>query len=95
MALYAPEPTQDIHCHNGNARSGGNTSERLFGAGFAVREAVAADHDCYQTCNFRDRPGEKALDGVEAGVEGTSLGMGGEWGQDENTEHHQRWLSRG
>ena len=59
-----------------------------------MREAVAADHDCYETCNFRDRPGEKALDGVEAGVEGTSLGMGGKWGQDENTEHHQRWLSR-
>jgi hypothetical protein len=23
------------------------------------------------------------LDGVKAGIEGTSLGMGGEWGQDE------------
>ena len=69
MALYAPEPTQDIHRENGNARSGGNASERLFCAGFAVREAVAADHDCNQTCNLRDRAGEKALDGVKAGIE--------------------------
>ena len=69
MALYAPEPTQDIHGENGNARSGGNASERLFCAGFAVREAVAADHDCNQTCNLRDGAGEKALDGVKAGVE--------------------------
>ena len=69
MALYAPEPTQDIHRHNGNARSGGNTSERLFCAGLAVRESVAADHDCYQTCNLRDRPREKALDSVKAGIE--------------------------
>ena len=69
MALYSPEPTQDIHRENGDARSGGNTSERLFCAGFAMREAVAADHDCYQTCNFRDRAGEKALDSVKAGIE--------------------------
>ena len=41
----------------------------FFCAGFAVREAVATDHDCYQTCNFRDRPGEKGLDSVEAGIE--------------------------
>ncbi len=71
------------------------TPASAFCAGFAMREAVAADYDCYQTCNLRDRPGEEALDGVEAGVERTSLGMGSEWGQDENTEHYQRWLSRG
>jgi len=63
-ALYAPEPTQDIHCHNGNARTGGDAGERLFGAGFAVREAVPADHDRNQTCNPRDRAGKKALDGT-------------------------------
>jgi len=69
MALYTPEPTQDIYRENGNARSGGDTSERLFRAGFAMREAVAADNDCYQTRNFRDCPGEKALDSVKAGIE--------------------------
>ena len=69
MALYAPEPTQDIHRENRNARSGGNASQRLFCAGFAMRESVAADHDCNQTCNLRDGAGEKALDGVKAGVE--------------------------
>jgi hypothetical protein len=68
-ALYTPEPTQDIHSENSNARSGGNTSERLFRAGFTMCEAVAADDDCYQTCNFRDRSCEKGLDGVEAGIE--------------------------
>jgi len=41
-----------------------------FCAGFAMRESVAADHDCYETCNFRDRPGKKALDRVKAGIEG-------------------------
>ncbi len=68
-ALHAPEPTQDIHRENGNARSGSNASQRLFRAGFAVREAVAADDDRDQTCNFRDRASEEALDGVKAGVE--------------------------
>ncbi len=69
VALYAPEPTQDIYGENGNARSSGNASQRLFCAGFAMREAIAADHDCYQTCNLRDRPGEKALDSVKARIE--------------------------
>jgi hypothetical protein len=68
-ALYAPEPTQDIHGEDGNARSGGNSGECLFRTGFAVREAVAADHDRNQTCNLRNRAGEKALDGGKAGVE--------------------------
>jgi transposase InsO family protein len=69
IALYPPEPTQDIHRENSNARSRGNSSERFFCAGFAVGETVAADHDCYQTCNLRDRSGEKALDSVKAGIE--------------------------
>ncbi len=69
MALYAPEPTQDIHRKYRNARSGGNAGQRLLCAGFAVRESVAADHDRNQTCNLRDRAGEEALDGVKAGVE--------------------------
>ena len=69
VALYAPEPTQDIHREDGNARSGGNAGERLFCTGFAVRESVAADHDCNQTCNLRDGAGEKGLYGVKAGVE--------------------------
>jgi hypothetical protein len=60
-------------------------SDRFFCAGFAVSKAVAADHDCNQTCILRDSAREKALDRVEARVEGTSLGMGGEWGQDEKT----------
>jgi len=34
-----------------------------------VREAVPTDHDRNQTCNLRDGAGEKALDGVEAGIE--------------------------
>ena len=69
VALYAPEPTQDIYGENGDARPSGNAGERLFRAGFAMRESVAADHDCNQTGNLRDRAGEKALDGVKARVE--------------------------
>ena len=44
-ALNAPEPTQDVHGENGNARSGGNAGQRLFCAGFTVGEAIAADDD--------------------------------------------------
>ena len=68
-SLNAPEPVQDIDGENGNARSGGNPGERLLCAGFAVRESVAADHDGNQTCDLRNRAGEKALDGGKAGVE--------------------------
>ena len=60
MALYAPEPTQDIHRKYRNARSGSNAGQRLFRAGFAVRESVAADHNCDQTCNFRDGASKEA-----------------------------------
>src|SRR5271165_7212617 len=74
-SLNAPEPAQDIDGENGNARSGGNAGERLLCAGFAMGEPVAADHDCNQTCNLRNRAGEKALDGGKAGVERTSLGV--------------------
>jgi hypothetical protein len=69
VALYAPEPTQDIYGENGDARSSGNASKCLFCAGFAVRESVAADHDCNQTGNLRDGAGEKGLYGVKARVE--------------------------
>ena len=69
MALHAPQPTQDIHRENSNARSGGNAGQRLLCDGFAVGETVPADHDRNQTCNLRNGAGEKALYGVEAGVE--------------------------
>jgi hypothetical protein len=62
VALYAPKPTQDIHGENGDARAGGNTGQRLFCGGFAVREAVASDNDCDQTRNFRNGASEKVLD---------------------------------
>jgi hypothetical protein len=68
-ALDAPEPTQDIHSKNRNTSSGGNAGERFLRPGFAVCEAVAADHDCNQTGNLRDGAGEKGLDGVKAGIE--------------------------
>jgi len=75
MALYAPEPTQDIYGENGDARSSGNASERLFRAGFAVRESVAADHDCDQTGDLRYSSREECLECGETCVERTSLGV--------------------
>ena len=69
LGLYAPKPTQNIHCENSDASSRGDSGECFLCTGFAMREAVAADHDCYKTCNFRDRSGEKGLDCVEAGIE--------------------------
>jgi hypothetical protein len=73
--LHAPQPTQDIHGENGNARSGGNASQRLFGARFTVCKTVAADDDCNETCNLRNRAGKEVLDGVKAGVERAALGI--------------------
>jgi len=68
-SLNAPEPAQDIDGENGNARSGGNSGERLLCAGFAVGEPVPADHDGNQACDLRNGAREKALDGGKAGVE--------------------------
>src|SRR6266436_7716921 len=87
--LHAPEPTQDIHGEDGNARSGSNTGECLFRTRFAVGEAVAADHYRNQTCNLRNRAGEKALDGGKAGIERTPLGMGHNWGEDEKGDENR------
>ena len=75
MALYAPEPTQDIHCKYRNARSGGNAGQRLFCAGFSVGEAVTADHDGDQTSDLRDCPSEQRLQCVKTSIERTSLGL--------------------
>ena len=58
-----------------NARSGSNAGQRLFSAGFAVGEAIAADDNRDQTCNLRDGACEKSLDSVKAGVEGTPLSV--------------------
>jgi hypothetical protein len=65
------------------------SASAFFAPGFAVCKAVAADHNCNQTRNFGDRASEKALDCVKPGVEGTSLGLRGEWSQDENAEHQR------
>jgi len=48
---------------------GGNPGQRVFGSGFAVREALATGHDRHPTCNLCNGAGEKALDGSKAGVE--------------------------
>ena len=68
-ALDAPEPTQDIDGEYGDARSGGNSGKRFLCAWFAVREAVAADHDGNQTGNLGNGAGEQGLDGRKTGVE--------------------------
>jgi hypothetical protein len=78
-----PPAGVDAPAHNSNARSGGNTCQRLFCAGLAVRESVASDHNCDQTRNFRDSSSKEALDGIKAGVEGTSLSMSCEGSQHE------------
>ena len=67
--LDSPQPTQNIHSEDRYAGSGGNAGKRLLRARFTMREAVSADHDCYKTCNFRDRSSEEGLDGIEAGIE--------------------------
>ncbi len=49
-------------------------------------EAIAADHDCNQTCNLRDSAGEKALDCVKPGVERSALCQCGHRHQKEKGE---------
>ena len=48
--------------------NGGRT--RFFGARFAVRELVAANHDGNQACYLGNRAGEEGLHCGEAGIEG-------------------------
>jgi hypothetical protein len=48
--------------------NGGRT--RFFGPRLAMRELITADHDCNQTCNFRNRTSEERLHSGEAGIEG-------------------------
>jgi hypothetical protein len=67
--LYAPKPTQNVHGEDRYSGPGGDAGERLLRARFTMREAVAPDHDCYKTCNLRDRSGEKRLDCIEASIE--------------------------
>ena len=49
MGLYAPEPTQDVDSENGNTCAGGYAGKSLFGARFAMREAIAANHNRNQS----------------------------------------------
>jgi hypothetical protein len=57
----------------------------LFCAGFSVRETIAADHDCNQTCDLSNGAREESLDGGKAGVEGgAALGMCGDREDEEN-----------
>src|ERR1039458_8217004 len=90
-ALYSPEPTQDIHSENSNARSRGNARECLFCTRFAVCEAVASDHDCNQTCNLRDRASEKGLYGVKAGVERRTLRQHGHRHEKKQGKNNGGW----
>ena len=41
-----------------------------------MRKAVAADHDCDQTCDLCDRSREYGLQGREAGVKGRAGSLG-------------------
>ncbi len=61
---------------------------------FAVREAIAADHDGDETRDLRNRAREKALNGGKAGVERTPLGMGRNWGEDEKYDEDRRRFCR-
>jgi hypothetical protein len=61
LRLHAPKPCQNICGQYGNSHPGGDTGQGLFGARFAVRELVAANHDCDQNGDFGNRvPDAKA-----------------------------------
>ena len=75
VCLHTPEPTQDIHSENGNASSGGDTSECLLRARFSVRETVAADHDCDQARHPGDGSGEEHFKCRETAIEGRAADL--------------------
>ena len=50
--LHTPKPRQYVGGEHGNPRAGGDTGQSLLGARLAVRELVAANHDCDQTGNL-------------------------------------------
>ena len=78
---------QDVDGQNRYACACGDARKGLLRAGLTVREAVAADHDRDQRRDLGNRPGEKSLQGGEAGIEGRTarLGLGCE-GQQQNCE---------
>lgn len=59
--LYTPEPGQYVHGHHRDSDACRDAGEGLLRAGFAVREGVAAEHDCNETRHFGDGPGEEVL----------------------------------
>jgi hypothetical protein len=69
---------QDVDSQHRYACTRGNARKGLLRAGLPVCEAVAADHDRDQRRDLGNRPGEKSLQGGEAGIErGTArLGLG-------------------
>ena len=69
MGLHAPEPTQDVDSENGNPGSGSDAGESLLRARFAMREAIAANHNRNQACDLGDGSSEEGLQSGEAGVE--------------------------
>jgi hypothetical protein len=67
--LHTPKPGQNVGGEHGNARAGGDTGQSLLGARLAVRELVAANHDCDQTGNLGNRTGEEGLHSSESCIE--------------------------
>ena len=67
--LHTPKPGQNIGGKHGNPRAGCDAGQGLLSTRFAVRELVAADHDCDQTCHLGNRAGEERLHGGESGIE--------------------------
>ena len=67
--LHAPKPGQNVGGKHGNPRAGCDAGQGLLSTRFAMRELVAADHDCDQTCHFGDRAGEERLHCGESGIE--------------------------
>jgi len=50
-----------------------------------MRETIAADHDCNQTCDLGDGSSEEGLNGRKASVKGSAaLSMSCEWKGKEN-----------
>ena len=68
----SPEPGQYVGRENRDSSSRCNTGESLFRARLSMCELIAANHNCDQAGDFRDRTGEQVLHGGKARVKGRS-----------------------
>src|SRR6266550_3543557 len=76
---------------NGNTRAGGYAGESFLCAGFAMCEAIAANHNRNQACHLRNGSGEEGLQRGEACVKRRARLRVSSYGKEQECEDN--WSS--